>query len=164
MRTEYKKEYRATDAEMRREQILLVEDHSINRAMVKKLLSGQYDILEAENGQIALDILKSDYRSIAGILLDLGMPVMDGLSFLNVYSQIKEYSGIPVIVTTAAQDEQQEQECLALGAWDFIRKPINGALLKLRLKNVLARSQSLQTEKIRYFLSTFLVYIHYVSE
>lgn len=137
-------------AKTRREQILLIEDHPVNRAMIKKLLAEQYDILEAENGQTALELLQGEYQSIDGIILDLVMPVMDGITFLQAFSKVEAYANIPVVVTTAAQEEEQERECLRLGAWDFIRKPVNGALLRLRLANVLGRSQNVQTKQMRH--------------
>ncbi len=136
--------------EMRRERILLIEDHPVNRTIVKNLLADQYDVAETENGHAALRFLQKEYQSIDGIILDLVMPVMDGMTFLRAFSKIEAYSNIPVVVTTAAHEEQQEQECLLLGAWDFIRKPVNGTLLKLRLGNVLGRSQNVQTKKIRH--------------
>ena len=68
-------------------QILIVEDNDLNRAMLHEILSGEYQVLEAENGQEALDILKTHQDNISIILLDVMMPVMDGYAFLE---RIKE--------------------------------------------------------------------------
>lgn len=135
---------------MEKERILLVEDHPVNRALIVKLLSDTYEVVEMENGQAALDFLAANYRTVSGIVLDLEMPVMDGLEFLKHYSRIPAYANLPVLVTAASQDADKETECLKLGVWDFIRKPIDPALLKLRLKNIIGRSQNVLSRQIRH--------------
>ena len=65
--------------------ILVVEDNALNRAMLVEILADRYTTLEAENGQVALDILRADPDSIALILLDVVMPVMDGYTFLEFF-------------------------------------------------------------------------------
>lgn len=62
--------------------ILVVEDNEINRAMLSEILSSEYQVLEAENGAVALDVLKEYGEGISLILLDIIMPVMDGYTFL----------------------------------------------------------------------------------
>lgn len=66
-----------------KQQILIIEDNDINREMLKAILSDDYNILEAGNGQEALDILESNKENISLILLDVMMPVMDGYTFLD---------------------------------------------------------------------------------
>ena len=66
---------------MPQKQILVVEDNELNRAMLSEILSGEYQVLEAENGQEALDILKQKKDSISLILLDVMMPVWMGILF-----------------------------------------------------------------------------------
>ena len=66
-----------------RKKVLVVEDNELNRTLLSEILSGEYQVLEAENGQAALDILKQHKDSIALILLDVRMPVMDGYIFLD---------------------------------------------------------------------------------
>ena len=68
---------------MTQRQILIVEDNELNRAMLSEILSDSYKILEAENGQEALDILEQNKDDIQLILLDVMMPVMDGYTFLD---------------------------------------------------------------------------------
>ena len=88
-----------------KKQILVVEDNEINRAMLAEILSDDYHVLEAENGQVALDLLK-DYRdSVDLILLDLMMPVMDGYTFLDIARNDGELATIPVIVMTQGDSE-----------------------------------------------------------
>ena len=66
---------------MQKKQILVVEDNDINRAILCEILSCDYRVLEAENGQEALNILRQHKDSVALILLDVMMPVMDGYTF-----------------------------------------------------------------------------------
>lgn len=74
-----------------KKQILVVEDHEINRAMLRAVLSDTYEVLEAENGQVALDILDKKKEEIALILLDVFMPVLDGYSFWILYRRMRSY-------------------------------------------------------------------------
>ena len=65
-------------------QVLIVEDNEINRETLKAVLSDEYSILEAENGQEALDVLNANKGSVALKLLDVMIPVMDGYTFLDI--------------------------------------------------------------------------------
>ena len=88
--------------------ILVVEDNEINRAMLSEILSSEYQVLEAENGAVALDVLKEYGEGVSLILLDIIMPVMDGYTFLAHVKADQAYSSIPVIVTTQSDDESDE--------------------------------------------------------
>ena len=68
---------------MRKKRVLVVEDNELNRELLCQILSQEYDVIEAENGQVALEILKEHKNSISLIFLDVVMPVMDGYTFLN---------------------------------------------------------------------------------
>ena len=121
-------------------QILIVEDNKLNRAMLCEILSGEYEVLEAENGQEALDLLRRHKDSVALILLDVMMPVMDGYTFLDHIREDAELSLIPVIVATQSDSEADEVAALAHGATDFVPKPYRprvilhraASLIKLR--------------------------------
>lgn len=85
---------------MTQKQILIVEDNELNRTMLSEILSDDYKVLEAENGQEALDILEQNKDDIHLILLDVMMPVMDGYTFLDKIKKDEELALIPVIVMT----------------------------------------------------------------
>ena len=68
---------------VQKKRILVVEDNELNRAALGEILSGEYEVLEAENGQEALEVLRQHKDSVALILLDVMMPVMDGYTFLD---------------------------------------------------------------------------------
>ena len=77
--------------------ILIVDDAYINRELLKEMLSENYEILEAENGKEALDIVENE-KHINGILLDLVMPVMDGFELLEELKKTDIMDKIPVMI------------------------------------------------------------------
>lgn len=101
--------------------ILIVDDEAINRKILGHIVSRQYDVLYAENGKEALQIVREQQSMISLVLLDLLMPVMDGFELLGILHKDPEYKRIPVIVLTS--DKSAEVHSLQLGAADFIPKP-----------------------------------------
>ncbi len=101
--------------------ILIVDDEAINRKILGHIVSRQYDVLYAENGKEALEIVREQGSMISLVLLDLLMPVMDGFELLGILHKDPEYKRIPVIVLTS--DKSAEVRSLQLGAADFIPKP-----------------------------------------
>ena len=98
---------------VQKKRILVVEDNELNRAALGEILSGEYEVLEAENGQEALEVLHHHKGSVALILLDVMMPVMDGYTFLDQVKADQELSLIPVIVMTQSDSEEDEVAALA---------------------------------------------------
>ena len=123
-----------------RQAILIAEDDAINRKILFKLLSGDYEILEAEDGKQAIEILQRDREHIAAMLLDIVMPVMDGYEVLK-YLRDQEIDQLPVVVLTGESDSKSEERTLDLGAWDFVMKPYTPKVLQTRVKNAIARSR-----------------------
>lgn len=115
--------------------ILIVEDSSINRKILRGILESDYEIVEAENGEKALELLRQGLK-VDVIILDLMMPVMNGLEFLQVVKQDSTYANIPIIVNSHADDQQNEYKALELGADDFIAKPYNPKVAKRRISNL----------------------------
>jgi len=101
--------------------LLVVEDEFINREILNMILSGYYDVLFAENGSEAIEILNSRYETLSLVLLDLNLPDMHGLEVLKKIKSDKRLVRVPVIVMTAEKDA--EVESLREGAIDFIPKP-----------------------------------------
>ena len=121
-------------------QVLIVEDNALNREILSEILSTQYHVLEAENGQQALDVLQAHGDDVALILLDVMMPIMDGYTFLDRIRADSVLSRIPVIVTTQSDSEEDELIALSHGATDYVPKPYRprvilhraASLIKLR--------------------------------
>ncbi len=127
---------------MRKENtVLIVEDEKINRLSLQKILGETYEILEAENGLEAIEILEKEAGKISAIILDLIMPKCNGFEFMEIYSKSKIFGMIPVVVATIEGDIETEKKCLALGAWDFIGKPYDVGIIRFRIKNMIERSE-----------------------
>ncbi|RHR27065.1 EAL domain-containing protein [Clostridium sp. AF19-22AC] len=120
-----------------RKKILVVEDNPLNRGLLCEILASDYDVLEAENGQEALDVLKQYKEGISLILLDIVMPVMDGYTFLSIMKADPAYSSIPVIVTTQNDGESDEVAALSHGASDFVAKPYRPQIILHRVASII---------------------------
>ena len=104
--------------------VLVVDDDFINRKLLQTLLKKNPKVteaLEAENGSDALDKLKKD-PTINLILLDIMMPVVDGIEFLKIFRSDMSNAHIPVIVLST--DDTRKTEVFDNGANDFLRKPV----------------------------------------
>lgn len=117
--------------------ILVVEDNKHNRAILRMLLEGSYDVLEAANGQEGIELLQKHYETLSLILLDVYMPVLDGFGFLRFRASDERYSNIPVIVATASDSVDDEISALKLGANDFVVKPYNPEAILNRVGNTI---------------------------
>lgn len=117
--------------------ILVVEDNALNRSLLCQILSADYDVEEAENGQEALGVLRQFGEGISLILLDIIMPVMDGYTFLSIMKADPSYSSIPVIVTTQNDAESDEVAALSHGATDFVAKPYKPQIILHRVAGII---------------------------
>ena len=117
--------------------IIIADDNSINRKILNAVLRSEYEIIEAENGREAMQILKRQSDEISAMLLDLLMPEMDGYEVLRAIRADQKLSSIPVIVTTQQDDSESEPITLALGASDYLSKPYNPEIIKHRLRNLI---------------------------
>lgn len=120
-----------------KKQILVIEDNFINREMLTDILSERYTVLQAENGREGLDILNKNKDSIALILLDVMMPVMDGYTFLDKVKEDNELALIPVIVMTQGSSEEDEVSALEHGATDFVPKPYRPRVVLNRIESLI---------------------------
>lgn len=117
------------------EKILVVDDMEINRAILAEGFKDAYTILEAENGEEAMEILKRE--NISAVLLDLVMPVRDGLSVLQEMNELGMVLHIPVFIITAANEDELLMKAYDLGAVDVIVKPFLMNFLRCRISNVI---------------------------
>lgn len=130
--------------------LLVVDDQKANRLIVKNTLETDYDILEAENGAQALKIMRDYGEHLSAAVLDLLMPEMSGIELLRQYKDDPSLRRIPVIVVTNDDGGQSEAQCLELGAWDFVRKPLNTKVLRFRIQNAIERNELLVLKKLEY--------------
>ncbi len=122
--------------EMNKEQILIVDDEEVNRAILAMMFQEDYDVLEAENGNEAIEqIEKND--GLVLILLDIIMPVMDGFSVLD-YMKEKEILGrIPVILITSVTPQESEVRAYKYGVADVMHKPFEPSIVMRRARNII---------------------------
>ena len=130
--------------------VLVVDDKQVERVMMKRILSGTYEVIEAENGKEAFEILYERSTEITAVLLDIVMPEYDWYYFLERYHKAQMYQAIPVIVLTMEIDIETEIKCLGMGAWDFIRKPYDVDVVRFRLKNVIGSSSQNISKALKY--------------
>ncbi len=117
--------------------ILIVDDQEINRALLVEAFKDSYDVIEAENGQQAIDIINSR-DDVSAMLLDLIMPVMSGIDVLREMNKTGKISSIPVFIITAADSEAMLMDAYNLGASDIIAKPITiYNFIKCRIANII---------------------------
>ena len=135
--------------------ILLVDDEARFRETSRRLLTRvRYEVILAENGQVALDLLSRN--SVDVILLDLKMPVMGGEEFLKTMRPL--YPHIPVIIVTGHGSMDVAVDCMTRGAYYFISKPVDPDLLVLTIERALEKKQleeqakRLQEETVRNLL------------
>ena len=114
--------------------ILLVDDVSTNLKYEDLILKNKYKVTMVKSGQETLECLKSVKPDL--ILLDIHMQDMDGYEVMEHMKEDPETADIPVILLTADADEDGEERGIALGAADFIRKPINPQDLLDRIEAV----------------------------
>lgn len=124
--------------------ILVVDDEKRNRDRIRAVFEDEYEVLEAENGEAAIGLLKENNYEIDVIFLDLAMPVMDGIRFLEEKKKDEGMEEIPVIVITSDDTSQKQIQAITLGASDYIVKPFVGETLRKRTRNVLESKRNLE--------------------
>ena len=125
--------------------VLIVEDEiSISNFIATTLKSNGYTTLLCSNGKEALSMIASHCPDV--ILLDLGLPDIDGLEILK---QLRKWSGIPVIIVSARVNEEEKVEALDAGADDYITKPFGTSELLARIRTAIrhASSSNIQNDK-----------------
>jgi adenylate cyclase len=128
--------------------ILVVDDNEGNREMLSRRLVRQgFDVMTAENGRRALDILRE--RAIDLVLLDVMMPEMDGYEALKRMKSDDALRHIPVLMISALDEMDNVIRCIELGAEDYLSKPFNPVLLHARIGACLEKKR-LRDQEVRH--------------
>jgi len=123
--------------------ILVVDDEARMRKLIKDfLVSKDYEVLEAEDGQKALDLFNM-HNDIHLIILDVMMPILDGWATLR---EIRKISNIPIIMLTARGEERDELFGFELGVDEYISKPFSPKILVARVEAILKRCFPMNNE------------------
>ena len=128
---------------MKKINILILDDESRIRKLIKDfLVKHDYSVIEAEDGEKAIEIYKQNSENIDLILLDVMMPKLDGWSVLRLIRQ--ENKKLPIIMLTARSEEQDELFGFELGVDEYITKPFSPKILVARVEAILRRVSSSQ--------------------
>lgn len=119
----------------KKEVILVVEDNKDMRSYIYSLLKKDYRIVEAENGEEALQMVQK--HSVDLIVSDLMMPVMDGMELSRRIKENLATSHIPFLILTALRSEVQEKKSFEIGVDEYLCKPFDEEVLLLRIRNIL---------------------------
>ena len=120
---------------MKREKVFIVDDIEMNRLILEEILKDDYDIIQADNGITAIDILFNLKELPSIVLLDIMMPEMNGYEVLELMKSNAQTAHIPVFFITAADPSTNEEKGLTAGAVDYISKPFVPNIVKARIAN-----------------------------
>ena len=112
--------------------ILIVDDSEMNRSLLCDMLSGEYEILEAEDGLEASAILQGREQEIALMLLDIVMPKMDGFALLTVMNKNGWIKSVPVIIISSETVPAYVDRAYDLGVHDYISRPFDERIVQRR--------------------------------
>ena len=115
--------------------ILVVDDEETVRRVLRSLLQKEgYEVIEAEDGRAGVELAKKEDPDV--ILMDLMMPVLDGLKACRLLKEDEQTKNIPVLVITALSGENK-MEAIDAGIDDFVNKPFDAQEISIRVKSML---------------------------
>ncbi len=130
---------------MEKVKILIVDDEELMRKLVKDFLVKKgYEVIEAEDGEDALDAFYSD-KDISLVILDVMMPKINGW---QVCREIRDTSKVPIIMLTAKSTENDELQGFELGVDEYISKPFNPKILVARVDALLRRANKIDSDDV----------------
>ncbi|MCG1035823.1 hybrid sensor histidine kinase/response regulator transcription factor [Polaribacter sargassicola] len=124
--------------------VLIVDDNSELRSMIKEELISHFNIIEASDGKEGYETIIKEKPKL--IISDIMMPIEDGISMLNRMKENPEIKNIPIFMLTAKNSPDTKIECLSLGADDYIEKPFSMEFVKWKVKNTLISRKQLKNE------------------
>ncbi|MBF0199819.1 MAG: response regulator [Desulfamplus sp.] len=116
--------------------ILIIDDSWLTRRGLKRILEGDgHAVIEAENGRMGMEILKNNHAGVDLVILDLLMPEMNGVLFLETLQ--KDKITVPVVVLTADIQHTVKEKCIGLGADAFLNKPPDPGVMLSTIHKIL---------------------------
>lgn len=122
--------------------MLIIDDVEMNRAILAEFFQDRYQIVEAGNGLEGLQLLDGHEEEVCAILLDVLVPVMDGMEFLKAVHQRKLQKQIPIFLITAENSSTVLEDAYALGVMDVITKPVIPYVVQRRVDSVVELFQA----------------------
>lgn len=121
-----------------RHMILVVDDSEMNCLILKEILTGEFDIIEAHDGIEALEQLHKNAEKLSLVLLDIVMPRMDGFEVLAAMNKHRWIERLPVIMISGETDSSYVRRAYELGAADYISRPFDEIIILRRMENVIS--------------------------
>ena len=125
------------EEEVPKQKVLIVDDAEMNRAILTEILGNEYEILEAENGRECMQLLQKYRTGISVILLDIVMPVMNGLAVLGEMARQGLIDDIPIIMISSADSDDIIRQAYELGVTDYISRPFDAKIVYRRVVNAI---------------------------
>lgn len=119
------------------EKILVVDDSKLNREMICDILEGDFNIIEAENGIDAVEVMRATKTELSVVLLDINMPKLNGLKVLEIMKEEGWLRDLPVIMISSERSRKTIEKCYELGATDYISRPFDSFIIKRRVANTI---------------------------
>ena len=132
---------------MEKQKILIVDDSEMNRTLLADILEDKYDIVEADNGAKAIELLSQQRTDFSLLLLDIMMPEMDGFEVLSHINKYHWNDTFAVIMISADDSPSNIKRAYDLGAFDYISRPFDSTIVQRRISNTMllyARQQRLE--------------------
>lgn len=133
--------------------IMIVDDDKMTCNLIGKIFNNDYDVIIANNGQDAINILKESKNNgvnISCMFLDLIMPVLDGFSVLDYLNDNNYLNKIPVIIISGNYDKETRKKAYSYSIADMLEKPFNAQVIRHRIENLISlyRSSGILNEMI----------------
>ena len=133
---------------MKTQQILIVDDGEVNRAILNEMFREEYETIEASNGQDAIYEIEKNHNIVL-ILLDIVMPILNGFRVLDYMKEHNLLDQIPVILITSETVRDSEDKAYSYGVADVMHKPFYPHIVKRRSKNIIELYQNKRNMEIR---------------
>lgn len=134
--------------DMNKQQLLIVDDEEVNRAILSMMFDTEYEVIEACNGKQAIEQIEKR-GDMALILLDVVMPVMDGFGVLEYMKEKELLEKIPVILITSMTPQESEEKAYIYGIADVMHKPFEPNIVKRRARNIIELYQNKHNMELR---------------
>ncbi len=133
---------------MNKQQILIVDDEEVNRAILSMMFDADYEVLEASDGEQAVKQIE-EQENLVLILLDVVMPVMDGFGVLEYMKEKQLLEKLPVILITSMTPQESEEKAYIYGIADVMHKPFEPNIVRRRANNIIELYQSKRNMELR---------------
>ena len=121
--------------------ILLVDDDEIHLSITEYALKDEYEVFMVKSGEEALEFLRKGQIIPDLILLDILMPIMDGWVVFDKINDIASLKFTPIMFCSSLDEENAREKAYELGAFDYITKPCDQAILLKRIKDTLEKAE-----------------------